>query len=271
MSLLLLFGLEALLNWFDPWGAVRYFKAGGPTTDLYIPHESRYVLPAGDYDFGNWAAQIAADFTRNVPDNGVGACRIIFLGDSVTFGLGVDDDETWANQLAARHPAWDVVNAAVPGYNSSAVRDTLRNFDADAYAYLIIANDAGPLAFYPDIQQHNDALSAIAIYWQTWRIQQRGFEHPPQMIEQNGQLLRRFDADIAALAALPRLLMAGFEGDGLAESARVQYESLVLIPPYHSQISFADPHPDAEGHLQIADAIEPHVVAHVHSHCGLES
>src|SRR5688572_6915252 len=99
-----IFLLETLLRFVDPWGAVTYFTAGGPTLDLYIPYGERDVLPAGVYSFPIWTAHINPDHTRLVPDNAAGNCRIAFVGDSVTFGLGVDDAETWVNLLAANHP-----------------------------------------------------------------------------------------------------------------------------------------------------------------------
>ena len=49
--------------------------------------------------------------------------RVLALGNSCTFGLGVDDDETWPVRLeqALRRtvgPAAEVINAGVPGYTS---------------------------------------------------------------------------------------------------------------------------------------------------------
>lgn len=50
-----------------------------------------------------------------------GTRRVVVLGDSVSFGHGVDGDETWPQQLEARlrsaqgGDGFDVINAAVPG------------------------------------------------------------------------------------------------------------------------------------------------------------
>ena len=50
--------------------------------------------------------------------------RVLALGDSITFGLGVEDDETWPEQLetslnAGRDVAqYEVINTGVPGYTS---------------------------------------------------------------------------------------------------------------------------------------------------------
>lgn len=54
------------------------------------------------------------------PARDPGRPRILAVGDSFTFGTGVDDDETWeallATSLAARGTPAEVMNAGVPGY-----------------------------------------------------------------------------------------------------------------------------------------------------------
>jgi len=46
------------------------------------------------------------------------ARRVLAIGDSTTFGLGVGDDESWPAYLqAALPPEWEVLNAGVPGRN----------------------------------------------------------------------------------------------------------------------------------------------------------
>jgi len=52
-----------------------------------------------------------------------GGERVLLLGDSYTFGAGVDDDETFAAQLQRilgqqGRDGWEVVNAGVPGYGA---------------------------------------------------------------------------------------------------------------------------------------------------------
>ena len=255
--------LEMLLRFIDPWGAVTYFTAGGPTLDLYIPYGERDVLPAGDYRFPTWTAHINPDHTRYVPDNGVGDCRVAFVGDSVTFGLGVNDAETWVNLLAANHPAWDMVNAGVAGYNSLAVRFTIADTPADVYIYLITDNDAAFQLFHPVVTPQRGYQPALQIYWRVWQIQRQGYEFPQQMIGS----VRRFDRDIAALSEQTQVLVVGFADDELAQSAHEQYPAVVLLPKYTETISFADPHPNIAGHQQIAAVIDPFVTAHVQSQC----
>lgn len=255
--------LEVLLRLFDPWGAVAYFTAGGPPITAYIPYGERYVLPAGEYSFLRWTAHITANHSRVVPDNAAGNCRIAFVGDSVTFGLGVDDGATWVNLVAAQHPAWDVVNASVPGYNSYGARLTIADTPADGYVYLISANDAETQAFFPDVKPREGYRFALQIYWRVWQIQRNGYEHPPQIIYGR----RRFDTDLLVIARWPNVLVVGFAGDTLAESASAQVSSVVLLPHYSGRISIADPHPDAAGHQQIAMALGPHLEAIASSWC----
>lgn len=46
-----------------------------------------------------------------------GAARVVALGDSCTFGWGVDDDEPWPAALGVERPDREIVNLGVPGYS----------------------------------------------------------------------------------------------------------------------------------------------------------
>jgi hypothetical protein len=45
-----------------------------------------------------------------------GLCRMLVLGDSFTWGFGVDREQIWHERIEARHPDWEIVNAGVAGY-----------------------------------------------------------------------------------------------------------------------------------------------------------
>jgi hypothetical protein len=47
-----------------------------------------------------------------------GRTRVLVLGDSMTYGIGVDDDETFSARLGALDPRLEVVNAGVNGYGT---------------------------------------------------------------------------------------------------------------------------------------------------------
>jgi hypothetical protein len=45
-----------------------------------------------------------------------GLCRMLVVGDSFTWGFGVQREEIWHERLEARHPDWEILNAGVAGY-----------------------------------------------------------------------------------------------------------------------------------------------------------
>ena len=56
---------------------------------------------------------------------------LLFVGDSVTMGLGVDPDSSFAGLLSARMDSFNVVNTALIGYNASdyrAIADSFLSF-----------------------------------------------------------------------------------------------------------------------------------------------
>ena len=47
-----------------------------------------------------------------------GTRRMLLLGDSYTFGFGVEADEIWHERIEARRSGWEMINAGVPGYGT---------------------------------------------------------------------------------------------------------------------------------------------------------
>lgn len=77
-----------------------------------------------------WRA--ARDFAEAKPP---GVRRLVFVGDSYTFGQGVADDETFAARCQQRlGPGWEVLNFAVPGYGT----------DQQLLCYERVARDYAP-------------------------------------------------------------------------------------------------------------------------------
>src|SRR3989338_1212867 len=58
------------------------------------------------------------------PEVDPGKPTLALLGDSITFGYGVEDNETLGAVLQREFPEHAVVNAAVPGYNGRQERAT---------------------------------------------------------------------------------------------------------------------------------------------------
>jgi len=94
------------------------------------------------------AVRAARRYARPKP---AGTWRVLLLGDSQTFGAGVDLDDTWGarveRELAALAPATavEVVNAGVPGYNTAQeAAHFLRHghsYEPDCVIVLAIGND----------------------------------------------------------------------------------------------------------------------------------
>jgi lysophospholipase L1-like esterase len=94
------------------------------------------------------------------------AVRVVGLGDSVMFGWGVSEEDAYLARLAplleAASPgvAWEVVNTAVPGYNTVMEVATLETkglrYDPDLVILNFVGNDLGLPNF---IEERPDVLS----------------------------------------------------------------------------------------------------------------
>jgi len=75
----------------------------------------------------------------------VGKLRVVCSGDSFTFGIGVDNDHTWCEQLSSLDQRLQAVNMGVPGYGVDQIylmyrRDGTR-LDYDAQIFALITDD----------------------------------------------------------------------------------------------------------------------------------
>lgn len=121
INLLVTLGLLAVVE-----GGVRLFVPGiTPTgTDARLVADSVYGavpgLRPGAVGTSN-GARFAVDrhgFWRYAAAADTSRPAWLFLGDSVTMGIGVDPDATFAGLAAARSPAWSVLNPSLIGYSS---------------------------------------------------------------------------------------------------------------------------------------------------------
>ena len=80
------------------------------------------------------------------PTPAPGRTRILVLGDSFAYGVGVEDDETFSAVLARRDPTLDVINAGVNGYGTNQqlllLRDQGRQLQPDVVLVAFFWNDA---------------------------------------------------------------------------------------------------------------------------------
>lgn len=170
--------------------------------------------------------------------------RIVFLGDSLTAGLGVAVDEAYpsvlARRLETRQQGWTVVNAGVSGDTSAGgVRRLEWSIDGGA-AIVVVAlggNDALRGLPVADLAKNLDAIVAGATA-RGARVVLAGMEAPPN----NGpEYARAFHDVYPAVAArhgatLIPFLLAGVAGD----PALNQADGI---------------HPNPEGARRVADTV----------------
>lgn len=108
------FGIHASLQYYMP----HVFAQDDTITWTLLPGaRSRHEHFAGDFNVEVTVDQRGFRKTQQAK----GRPNLLILGDSFTFGLGVEDDETYPAQLAARLPDWNILNA---GYTGGASLDT---------------------------------------------------------------------------------------------------------------------------------------------------
>lgn len=250
--------LEGLLRLFDPLGLIYFPNIDYLNTHLEPSPNREYMLPAGQYILHGWSATEADNNTRLVPDNADGDCTLLFVGDSVTWGEGVNDDATWVNLVARQLPGVNVINAGLNGYNSEDVRNTIPDFPgARAIIYLVIDND--PFVTAPFSKGGAPEYLSAIDYYLLYLFRTR--REPPQSDD-----WPRFYRDMDAMSTDPRVTFVAFDapfGRDLAARYPVR-----LIPMYTHWISAADGHANAEGNQQIAAAMLPIAQSVVKDKCG---
>ncbi|MEO1444570.1 MAG: hypothetical protein AAFV33_29525, partial [Chloroflexota bacterium] len=280
--LLMLGLLEGLLRTVDPLGIDRLATTLRQMSRLIDEDDPRgFGLPPGSYPLqGNWRLTIDEDRNRLTPDAVESDCRIVFVGDSVTIGQGVNDEDVWVNHLADGAAA-AYVNAGFSGFNIYQVSATVNNRDADGYVYLLVNNDfdinipfegnpaGGVRAF---VQQY--VFRATYVYVVAYRS---GLIRPAQPVDTGVGSEVVQPASLAnnerELAVLDRLverddvLILAMEGASLTAPLVERYPEIVVIEPYTEVISWFDAHANAQGNLQIAEAVRPALEAFVQQRC----
>jgi lysophospholipase L1-like esterase len=244
ITILTLLTIEVFLTLFDPLGAKAYFD------DLaqlyrhmrYDAHRD-YVLAPGDYHFSHWQAHIYADTTRRVPNTRLTSCRLAMVGDSVTFGHGVNDKDTWVNLIAKAMPDTTFLNAGVNGYNIEQVYKTISYNHADGYFYLLIPNDADPTINW---QAAPPLRSTLSLYL---------FVLSNQHAQNNTNRDKgRFNAIWALIHTKTHVVTVGLNGDPLAGLAGVP-----TVDFWTHANSMADGHANAQGNQELAAELLPYV------------
>ena len=147
-------------------GRARLGDVVRPSSNPRIVYE---LIPGLDVELLGAPLRTSPDGFRGVavsPSRTRPAVRVVGLGDSVMFGWGVREEDSYlarmAGMLEASSPgvAWEVVNTAVPGYNTVMEVETLEakglRFDPDLVVLNFVGNDLGLPNF---LEERPDILS----------------------------------------------------------------------------------------------------------------
>lgn len=245
--------LDAMLFHIDPLGMRRYIYDLNALFAVALPAPDGIRFTPGYHQFAMYDATIGLDGLRIVPDSKNQDCTIVFVGDSVTFGMGADDEDSFPNRLARVLPV-HVVMAAFPGYSAENVRASLAQHEADGYVWLIIPNDDEP--FYMWRRGKGAMPSATVLYLDVL------FPQPGKSVP------ARFQTAADSILAREDVLAFIIEGDGLTGLVQQRYPQVKVIKPYTGYVSISDTHPNGEGAQQIADAMRPDIEEFVQGVCG---
>jgi hypothetical protein len=252
---------DFLVGRLDPWG-LHYLDDLRVLYNGYIADDVRgYRLQDGSYAFRNWTATITHG-TRNIPDTGAADdCTLIMLGDSVTFGQGISDDQNWVNLVARALPAVQIINTGVPGYSSTNILGSYQAFpDADAYIYLIAGNDSDPAFSITELKQQAELFG-----YRPWLVRYMAYILRDAHSGQAGSATdetpdrSRFYSELDQLISDERMTLVGLLNDPnpLAEAVIEHGYAIKTIEYWTHFISRVDGHANVEGNQQIADQMIP--------------
>ncbi len=132
-----------------------------PDPDLFWklrPNLDRYRLSGRIADSSALSFSVSTDARgfRRTPPVIAAEWRVVFLGDSCTFGVGVDDDQTFPAWVQQRLPGVQCRNLGVPGYSAYQGRVLLEHYAFDAPPDVVVIsfgfNDEAPWDTRSDLE-----------------------------------------------------------------------------------------------------------------------
>lgn len=257
--------IEAVLYFLDPLGVVTYLHSFTLLEETNLPSETGYTFVIGEHKMLNYSYTINPDESRDVPASNSNAdCTIAALGDSLTFGMGVEDDETWVNILAETYPNIEFLNYGRPVFSSGNVLRSYNAYSADAYLWLVVDNDDFPDREY--FPSRGEYPLATRLYWIYVLYPAIFGELPFNILLENGVAITDDgsspSADVADTIG-ENTLIFGFD-----ELPTNNIEQAIIIPKYTEVNSPMDAHPSVIGNQQIADGILPYMDDFIAEQCG---
>ncbi|PJF26478.1 MAG: hypothetical protein CUN53_07675 [Phototrophicales bacterium] len=254
--------VEAALWFIDPLGIATYVY--DLSTMVTIASAEGYTLPPGVHTLRHWSYTID-EFGNRIMPRSESACIIAFVGDSVTFGQGVNDDETFAYKIALENPGVRFINLGKIAYNIANVRRAVESNPANGYLYFISDNDDGlpwerPPQEWGQPRELPPRLSAVRYYVAAFQ-------------ERSSASVTDLDAfwrDLEALRARGDVLMFAM-GSPLGAQVIERYPDIAPIPHWGRamSISWIDGHPNAAGHVYLLNALRERVTDFVTKRCGV--
>ena len=236
--------LEAALRIADPLGVVYFDDIGYLWSTRHEAAHGYDHIP-GSYTLGDrFGFTIMPDGNRYTPGAWRGGPRVTFVGDSQTFGYGVNDAETWVSRVASALRI-DALNIARSGYNIENIASQLEGVTG-CVVWLTISNDPGAAVRYSDAG--NDPHSYIGNTLRVLYSSQASYTTAP--------ITDAVRPLYEAIAARPNTLIIALDDNNYGKIVREKYGALI-IPYFTSRISPTDAHADSEGNRQIAEAVLP--------------
>lgn len=253
-----IFILDGLLYWLDPLGLVTWRYTFRAQHEAMMIHPTGFAYTTGEHWFHAYYATILADGSRLVPDtNTQGDCTIVFIGDSVTYGQGVGDSDTFVNILARNFPNVRFINTGRSAYSAGNVLLAKAYYAGDGYIWMLIGNDAEETFFHDGSQPAPYYPSATRLYFDWLRQRPDLTSNAPgnpaywQAVEQ---------------IATDNTLIFGID-DPLTLETATRYP-VHLIPRWTHDISRVDGHADAQGNIEIANSLLPLVEPFISRICN---
>lgn len=221
-----------------------------------------------------------------------GERRILVLGDSATFGWGVDQGEDFPTRLkvllrARNNGVWQVINSGVNGYNSEQEALFFATegiaFEPDIVVLIYNSNDVEPAIDpnsvtwrrYPtwpsSLPELLDRARSLSYLYQITRLFQRmhrleieSASGPPSVTRDVGwpNSLRALRAisNLCRSHGIPFLLATNqnLDADFFSAMKEAGIDAISLepawekVPPEHQHVSRFDPHPSARVHIEFA-------------------
>jgi hypothetical protein len=253
--------LEGVLWFIDPLGIATY------VTDLSlmvtIANAEGYTLAPGRHELRYWSYTIDESGNRVMPVRGDNGCTIAFVGDSITFGQGVNDEDTFAYKFASANPDVQFINRGKIAYNIANISASVANTAADGYIYFVSDNDDGLPWMRPESQwglprQLPPRLAAIQYYLATFReINLPSVGDRDGFWSQFEALYRRDDVAFFLM------------GSPLADEIAVRYPAIPLIPRWtvDLKVSWIDGHPNPAGHDYLLERMSETIAAFIEQRC----